>query len=68
LHKNEVLPSKGKSDDDDTRYITANLSPYPSYLFGQDENIKYHVRVNSYPLNTAEDLQFEEEHYPLFGI
>jgi len=67
FHKNEVRPREGKKDND-TRHITANLSPYPFYPFGQDGNVKYHGCVKSYPLTTGEDLQFEEKYHPLFGI
>lgn len=67
FHKNEVRPRKDKKDND-TRHVTTTLSPYPSYPFGQDGNIKYHGCVKTYPLDSGEDLQFEEEYHPLFGI
>jgi hypothetical protein len=67
FHKNEVRPRKGKKDND-TRHVTTTLSPYPSYPFGQDGNIKYHGCVKTYPLDSGEDLQFEEANHPLFGI
>jgi hypothetical protein len=67
FHKNEVRPSTSKRDDD-VRHVTANLSPYPFYPFGQDGNIKYHACVKTYPLDTSEDLQFEDVYHPLFGI
>lgn len=62
FHKNEVRPRKGKKDNN-TQRITTNLSPYPLIPFGQDGNIKYHGCVKTYPVDTGEDLQFEEE-YP----
>ena len=40
FHKTEVRPRKGKKDND-TRYITANLSPYPFYPFGQNGDACY---------------------------
>jgi hypothetical protein len=67
FHKNEVRPRKGKKDND-TRHVTTTLSPYPSYPFGQEGNVKYHVCVNTYPLDTGKDLQFEDQYHPLFGI
>jgi hypothetical protein len=68
FHKNEVRPRNGKTDRK-TQNITANLSPYPYYPFGQNGNIKCHECVNVYPLNTGEDLQFENKgQRPLFGI
>jgi hypothetical protein len=67
LHKNEVRPRKGKKDND-LQHIAANLSPYPYYPFGQDGNVKYDGCVKTYPLDTGEDLGFEEKYHPLFGI
>jgi hypothetical protein len=67
FHKNEVRPRKGKRGGD-TRRIPANLSPYPFYPFGKDGNIKYHGCISTYPLDTGEDLRFEKEYRPLFGI
>lgn len=67
FHKNEVRPWNGKRNGR-TRSITANLSPYPVYPFGQDGDIKCHECISIYPLDTGEDLQFEGEHHPLFGI
>jgi hypothetical protein len=67
FHKNEVRPRKGKKDND-TQHISANFSLFPSYPFGQDGNIKYHRCVKSYPLDSDEDLQFEEKNRPLFRI
>ena len=54
--------------NNDAQHITANLSPYPFYPFGQDRNVKYDGCVKTYPLDTGEDLGFEEENRPLFGI
>jgi hypothetical protein len=71
FHKNEVRPRKGKKDNDDdekTQHITTNLSPYPFYPFGQNGNVKYHACIKTYPLDTGEDLQFEEVTRPVFGI
>jgi hypothetical protein len=67
FHKNEVCPRKGKKDNA-IRHITANLSHYRSYPFGQDGNVRYHVCVKTYPLDSGEDLLSEEEYHPLFGI
>ncbi len=67
FHKNEVRPWDGKRDGK-TRSITANLSPYPFYPFGRDGNIKCHECISTYPLDTGEDLQFEGENHPLFGV
>ena len=68
FHKNEVRPRHGKRDGK-TRHLISNLAPYPSYPFGQDGNIQFHVCVSTYPLDTGEDLQFENDgHRPLFGI
>jgi hypothetical protein len=67
FHKNEVRPRGGRRDGS-SRHVTANLSPYPFYPFGQDGNVKYHVCVSTYPLDTGEDLQFEGHYRPLFGI
>jgi hypothetical protein len=67
FHKTEVRPRKGKRDSG-TRHVTTNLSCYPFYPFGQDGNVKYHACVSTYPLNTGEDLQFDGEYHPLFGI
>jgi hypothetical protein len=67
FHKNEVRPAKGKKDNI-TQHVSTTLSPYPSYPFGQDGNVIYHGCVKSYPLDTGEDLRFEEGNRPLFGI
>jgi hypothetical protein len=67
FHKNEVRPQTGKRDGN-SRQAPTTLSPYPAYPFGQDGNIKYHGCVATYPLDTGEDLLFEEQHRPLFGI
>ena len=67
FHKNELRPRKGKRDND-TQHVTTTLSPYPSYPFGQDGKVRYRACVKTYPLDTGEDLQFEEEYHSLFGI
>jgi len=68
FHKNEVRPRGGRRDGK-TQNITTNLSPYPYYPFGQNGNVKCRECVSTYPLDTGEDLQFENEgHRPLFGI
>jgi hypothetical protein len=67
FHKNEVRPLHGKRDGK-TQHVTANLSAYPSYPFGQDGNIQYHACISTYPLDTGKDLQFEGEYHALFGI
>lgn len=67
LHKNEVRPRKGKRNNN-TQLIAGNLSPYPFYPFGQDGNVRYDECVAIYPLDTGEDLRFEDEYHPLFGI
>jgi hypothetical protein len=67
FHKNEVRPRNGKKDND-TRHITVNLSPYPSYPFGGDGNVRYYGCTKSYPIDTGKDLQFKEGDRPLFGI
>jgi hypothetical protein len=68
FHKNEVRPLSGKKDND-TRHITVNLSPYPSYPFGQEGNVIYRGCLKTYPLDTGEDLLFEQNgNRPLFGI
>jgi hypothetical protein len=68
FHKNEVRPQTGKRDGD-SRHVTANLSPYPSYPFGRNGNIKFQVCIATYPLDTGEDLLLENGgHKPVFGI
>jgi hypothetical protein len=67
FHKNEVRPRHGKRDGR-TRHIAGNHSPHPFYPFGQDGDLKYDECVSIYPLDTGEDLQFEGEFRPLFGI
>jgi len=71
FHKNETRPQTGRRDGS-SKHITTAMSPYPSYPFGQDGNIKYHACMATYPLDTGEDLRFEDgedgDHHALFGI
>lgn len=67
FHKNEVRPRHGQRDGG-TRRVNGNLSPHPFYPFGQDGSLKCDECVSIYPLDTGDDLQFEGEYHPLFGI